>query len=261
MLYQPPRRGLWLPGGMPRINRAHPLAPALSSAIVFQRGMARDICGPLGSSTVLFGSATGENTRAGSATRLVNAGLQMAATISGPISLIFVAQRAATPTTGANFISTLASSINLGIAQTGVEIDMGNGYGDMNKLYMFSASAGAYALADGGWVDGVKQSGVNPCDITISNGQWYGIGTTFNDLVAGVGPLTFGSEISGSGKALDLSIALCLTFRGVLSDSAMADLTLDPGQVLLWPEDEVLAMMGHNGGPPLLPRRPFIFMH
>ena len=38
-------------------------------------------------------------------------------------------------------------------------------------------------------------------------------------------------------------IALFYVFKGVLPDAAMADLSVDPGQMLLWPDDDIFAAM------------------
>ena len=256
------RRGLSTSTGMPSINDAHPLRGLLSSAIVFNNTSTWDLCGILGRGSLAYGTITAMNGVVGRYLRVQDAGLSMQATLSGNFTIVVMAMRATTPPgSGVHGVAGLISTIYLATAQRGIAMDMGNRYGDVNKLYMYHyTSPGVGFNAASAWVDGVKQSGTNPCDITISNGKWYGISAAYTGVAAGTGNLTFGGLADGANYMEDGAVALCCVFRGVLPETAMRDLSFDPGQMIIWPDDQMFFSSGVSAlTPSVIRTRPFIF--
>lgn len=241
-----PRRGLSIPPGLPRINTAHPLASSLTTAIAFNGATVWDLCSTTGRGSLSFGStATPTNGIVGQYLRLQNSVLTMQDTLSGDFSIVTMCMRNTTPpSSGPTGVAGLVSTIYLATAQRGIALDMGNSYGNVNKFYAYHYTSGGGFNAQAAWIDGVKQSSTSPCDVTITNGQWYGVSVVYTGTSGATGNLSFGGLSDAANYMEDGAIALFYVFKGVLPDAAMADLSVDPGQMLLWPDDDIFAAMG-----------------
>lgn len=233
----PVRRGPYIPAGIARVNTAHPMATYLQSAIIPIGNKQFDLLGYQGPSTPQTGTPTMEFGQAGAYVGFASTGNQMTRTLTAPLSCIVLCVRTVTPNGSAegNKIAPVVATNT-----DGIYVDAGNLYGNANKFY-----ASNY---DAAWIDGAKQSGTNPCDVTITNGQWYCVGGTASTISGSASTLVFGRQFKGGAGTnywmLGGGVALCLVFNRVLPDAWMAELTRDPGQMLLWPEDEIFATLG-----------------
>lgn len=248
------RRGLSIPPGLPRLNTAHPLASALQSAWTFDNSGVYDLTGYSGRSSTVYGTPTVGNYLVGSALQLGDACVQMQATHSGPMTFIFLVMRTVTPNP-ADYVHRVGlyfSTETIAGGRNGTQLLMGNAWGNVDKFYFVYEIGGASYNADAAWISGVKQSGVNPADVTIANNQWYCVGVTFSNLPTGNVNATFGGFSDSWFKPEGIVLALGLAFKGVLPDGAMADLSLDPGQMLLWPDDDIFATAGTQNAIPLV---------
>ena len=95
------------------------------------------------------------------------------------------------PTTCIGWVCIFSTETIAG-GRNGTQLLMGNAWGNVDKFYFVYEIGGASYNADAAWISGVKQSGVNPADVTIANNQWYCVGVTFSNLPTGNVNATFG---------------------------------------------------------------------
>lgn len=93
-------------------------------------------------------------------------------------------------------------------------------------------------------------SGIGSTDLL--NGVWYGVGATYQSVNAGNGALTI-ADFVDNFFALTGGKQFLAVFDGILPDGLMNELTLNPSDLLRWPEDELQAlMMGRPASSPHL---------
>lgn len=80
-------------------------------------------------------------------------------------------------------------------------------------------------------------SGAGSTDLT--NGVWYGVGATYPSVDAGNGALTI-ADFVDNFFAMTGGVQFLAIFDGMLPDSVMSELTLNPAGLLVWPEDELI---------------------
>ena len=228
--------GVWMPAGVPQINRSHPLYPRLRNAIVFDGVSMRDVRGRLGVSSVGAGTPAHGMGQVGHYLQLPVARVAMQGTVGlvggQALSVVLLCVRTASPDTGSEFrkVGRIVGTSN---NYAGFYIDLGNVYGSANDLYcgqnVYSGSpSGASAV----FLNGQKISGTGA--LTGMNKRPLCIGATYSTVVTGDGNVTFGQWPNGSYGVVDSGVVACLFFDA-LPDAAMLDLTRDPGQMFLRP--------------------------
>lgn len=141
---------------------------------------------------------------------------------TGDISFVAVCKRDVTPGGGGSARVQQVYDANLsGELRPG--LNLGNSFGPGADVLKPRAFGGTVAA----WLNGRKQSGVNPFTEAIANGEWVAIGCTHRGSTFNAADMRLGRTVGGS-FGLDGGIALFAAFSGILPDAQMEALTRDP---------------------------------
>ena len=243
MLIRPTlRRGLFFPPGtLPRINEEHPAAGQLVGAYLFG-ARPIDLRAGYGPLSVKTGSPVQAMGPTGSYTAYtITSGHVGVSSPSGDISIVAVAMRGITPGSAGTVsnIPVVATTVNIAATRVGFLFSLGNGYsGTPNRISAEQYVGGVQTFPAAAWINGAKEtlSGGIGTATDLTNGVWYGVGTTYANLATGNGALTTGTMVDNF-FALTGGVQFLAVFQGILSDGMMSELTLNPAGLLLWPGD------------------------
>jgi hypothetical protein len=257
VLIRPPRRGLFFPpGAVPTINEAHPAAGRLQAAYLFgSRPLA--IRAGFGNLSVKSGTPAPAMGRTGAYTSYTAiAGHQGSGGPSGAVSIVVVAMRGITAGSAglSSNVQVLAATNNNILLRNGLEFTLGNSYvANINRIYIQCYTAGASSAPDAIWIDGRKDATASfESSSDLTNGVWYGVGTTVTNLAVGNGALVFGTFDDPFTFGLTGGIQAAFFFRGVLPDGLMSELTANPAALFAWPNDVFLSYAVRGAGAPTI---------
>lgn len=247
MLITPPRRGLFFPpGATPRINTAHKAAGLLSAAYLFGARPLAIIPG-FGPLSIKTGTPTASSGPPGAyAAYTAIQAHQATGGPSGDMSVVLVAMRSITTGSagGSSNVQVVCATTDNTGSRDGIEFSIGNVFvSPIDAITIQVYTANVSSAPNAIWLAGAKDAtGAITGATSLTNGRWYGVGTTVTNLAVGDGAVVFGSFVDSGTFGLTGGIAAAFFFRGVLPDELMSDLTLNPAGLLAWPEDEIFYM-------------------
>lgn len=170
---------------------------------------------------------------------------------SGDMSVVLVAMRSITTGSAglASNVQVICATTNNTGTRDGLEFAIGNAYVAPVDAITIQTYVGNVASAPNSiWLEGKKDAtGAITGATALTNGQWYGVGTTVTNLAVGDGAVVFGTFDDPGTFGLTGGIAAAFFFRGVLPDDLMSELTLNPASLLTWPEDDLFYLSASSG--------------
>jgi hypothetical protein len=246
----PIKRGSTI-GEVPRINWSNPITQGLKHLVVsvagrpvqlYGSGMV--VLGNIGANPTPFGMAannSGETVGGGTANNYIS--LPPLTVEARPLTVLFVGGRRSTPGGGQVAI---AISTRFSGESTGVQLELGNGYGDANALYWQINGGGSLA-----YVNGVPQSGVNPTDTSIRNGVTYSVVGSATYVNVGGGHNLLAKADGISDFAFDTFFNVYALWDRQLSNAESISLSGNPKQLFLSASKKIAIGAGVSGLPTL----------